>query len=95
MHGSKYVTNQSMHGFKYVTNIPTWGRCWLQSSSVNLDDEDQETHWLQNPWCTNAAASSRERWTRTNCLWSQYAWTKPFYQVSSAVTALKIILIYV
>ena len=46
-------------------------------------------------WCTNIVTSSRERWTRTNCLWSQYAWTKPFYQVSSAVTALKIILIYV
>ena len=44
MHGSKYMTNQSMHGFKYVTNIPTWGRCWLQSSSVHLDDEDQEAH---------------------------------------------------
>ena len=24
-------------------------------------------------WCTNTAASSRERWTRTDCLRSQYA----------------------
>ena len=30
---------------------------------------------------TNAAVSSRERWTRANCLRSQYAWIKPFHQV--------------
>ena len=60
MHGSKYVTNQSMHESKYMTNTPTWESCWLQSSSVHPNDEDQEAPWLQNPWHTNAAASSRE-----------------------------------
>ena len=35
MHSSQYVTNQLMHGSKYVTNTPTWGRCWLQSSSIH------------------------------------------------------------
>ena len=33
-------------------------------------------------WCTNATASSRERWTRANCLWSQYACEKPLHQVA-------------
>ena len=27
LHGSQYVTNQSMHGSKYMTNTPTWERC--------------------------------------------------------------------
>ena len=30
---------------------------------------------------TNPAISSKERWTRANCLWSQYAWIKPLHQV--------------
>ena len=42
MHGSKYVTNQSMHGFKYVTNTPTWERCWLKKFSVHPHDEDED-----------------------------------------------------
>ena len=28
---------------------PTRESCWLQSSSVYLDNEDRETPWLQNP----------------------------------------------
>ena len=44
MHDSQYVTNQSMHESQYVTHIPTWEGCWLQSSSVHLDNEDQEAH---------------------------------------------------
>ena len=92
MHGSKYVTNQSMHGSKYVTDTPTWERCSLQSSSVYPYDEDQEAPWLQNPWRTNATASSREKWTRADCLQSQYVSIKPF---ASCLTALKIILIYI
>ena len=74
MHGSKYMTNQSMHGSQYVTNTPTWERCWLQSSSVHPDNEDQEAPWLQNPWRKEKTASSRERWTRTNYLRSQFEW---------------------
>ena len=37
---------------------PTREGCWLQSSSVHPDDEDQEDVWLQ---CTNTATSSQER----------------------------------
>ena len=61
MHGSKYVTNQSMHGSKYMTNTPTRERCWLENSSVYLDDEDQEAPWLQNLWCKDAITSTKER----------------------------------
>ena len=41
---------------------------------------------------TNAAASSRERWTRANCLQSQYACNN---KCNNLMTALKKILIYV
>ena len=92
MYRSKYVTNQSMYGSQYVTNTPTCERCWLQSSLVHLHDEDQEAYWLQNSRHTTVVASSRERWTRANCLMSQYAWIKPLHQVEMA---LKIILIYI
>ena len=61
MHGSKYVTNQSMYGSQYMTNTPTLKGCWLQSFSVHPHDEDQETPWLQNLRRTNAVTSSRER----------------------------------
>ena len=92
MHGSKYVTNQPMHGFRYVTNTPTWERCWLQSYSIHPHDEDQETPWLQNPWCINATAFSRKRWIGVDCLRSQYACNN---KCNHLMTALKIILIYV
>ena len=49
MHGSMYVTNQLMHESKYVTNTLTCGRCWLKSSLVHPNNEDQEAPWLQNP----------------------------------------------
>ena len=45
-----------MHGSKYVTNTLTLERYWLQSFSVHLDDDDQETPWLQNPWRKDAIA---------------------------------------
>ena len=48
-----------MHDSKYVTNTPTWGRCWLQSSSVHPIDEDEEAHWLQNSWRKDAVASTK------------------------------------
>ena len=47
MHGSKYMTNQSMYGSQYITNTPTRERSWLQSSSVHPHDENQEAPWLQ------------------------------------------------
>ena len=60
MHGSKYVTNQSMQVSKYVTNTPTWERCWLQSSLVHPRDENQEAPWLQNPQRKDIAASTKK-----------------------------------
>ena len=45
---------------------PTREGCWLQSSSVHPDDEDQEDAWSQNPRGTNTATSSQEQWTREN-----------------------------
>ena len=29
--------------------LPTREGCWLPSSLVHLDDEDQEDAWLENP----------------------------------------------
>ena len=41
---------------------PTREGCWLQSSLVHPDDEDQEDVWSQNPmvhiWCTYTETSS-------------------------------------
>ena len=48
MHDSQYVTNQSDTWIP-VRGLPTWERCWLQSSLVHQHDEDHETPWLQNP----------------------------------------------
>ena len=45
--------------------------------------------------CTNAAASSRERWARTYVFGSQYACEKLLHWGASTVMALKTILIYV
>ena len=80
MYGSKYVNNQSMHGSKYVTNTPTWERCWLQSSSVHPNDENQETHWLQNLCRKDAATFIREYdeigqilLSVTICMYNQFA----------------------
>ena len=32
--------------------------CWLQNSLVHQNNEDQEAHWLQNPWRKDAATST-------------------------------------
>ena len=60
MHGTKYVTNQSMHGLKYMTNTSTGERCWLQNSSVLPHDEDQEVPWLQNLRRKDIVASTKK-----------------------------------
>ena len=44
---------------------------------------------------TNATASSRERWTRANCLQLQFEWIITLHQVASPLMALNIIIIYV
>ena len=47
MHGSTWLTNCVDHSTRLQS--PTKEGCWLQSSSVHPDDEDQEDTWLQNP----------------------------------------------
>ena len=83
MDPSKWLTTNlgKMLAAKFFSSSTRWR---LRSSSV--------TKTLRH---TNAADSSRERWTRINCLWSQYACEKFLHWVASSVTALKIILIYV
>ena len=82
MHGSKYVTNQSMHEPKYVTNTPTSERCWLQISSIHPNDENQETPWLQNPWLKDVMASTKNMMNLGNCLQSQFACIMTLHQVA-------------
>ena len=66
---------------------PTKESCWLRSSSVHPNDEDQEDAWSQNPRCTNTATFSQERWTRAKlCLRSQIAWTNFAQQLCNLCT---------
>ena len=44
----KYVTNQCTDSSTWLQS-PTKEGCWLQSSSVHPNDEDQEDAWSQNP----------------------------------------------
>ena len=66
MHDSQYVTNQQMRGSQYATWSPTWEGCWLQNSSVHHMMKITKPLSHKTLWCTNTAASSRERWTREN-----------------------------
>ena len=45
---SKHVTNQCADPSTRIQS-PTKESCWLQSSSVYPNDEDQEDGWSQNP----------------------------------------------
>ena len=44
----KYMTNQCADSSTRLQS-PTREGCWLQSSSVHPNDEDQEDAWSQNP----------------------------------------------
>ena len=60
------------------------------------NDEDQEALWLQNPWHIDAAAFSRERWTRVTFFSGHnISATTIATTFASSEMALKIILIYV
>ena len=73
MHDSKYVTNN------WFTNPSTWLTHQLEKDAGCKVLQFIHTMKIKNLlvyktlWCTNTAASSRERWTRTDCLRSQYA----------------------
>ena len=47
MHASQYVTNYCVD-LSTRLQSPTKASCWLQSSSVHPNDEDQEDAWSQN-----------------------------------------------
>ena len=45
--------------------MTNWEGCWLQSSSVHSNDEDQEDAWSQNPMVhIHSNFFKRKRWTR-------------------------------
>ena len=82
MHGSQYVTNQSMHRSKYVTSHQfekNVGCKVLQFINTMKITKLLGYKTLRH---TNAAASWRERWTRANCLRSKYACEKHLHQVA-------------
>ena len=62
---STWLTN-SMHGSQYAAYLPTWERCWLQSSSVHHMMKIMKLLGYKILRCTNTITSSKERWTRAN-----------------------------
>ena len=56
----------SIHGSQYATWSPTRERCWLKSSSVHYTMKIMKLLGHKTLWCTNTAASLRERWIRAN-----------------------------
>ena len=89
MHGSQYMTNQSMRRSQYVAYSPTWERCWLQSSSVHHMMKITKLLGYKTLRCTNIATSWRDRWTRAYVSDSQYACEKLLHWVALVVMALK------
>ena len=98
MHNFQYVTNQSMHGSKYMTNHQLEkdvGCKVLQFINMMKITKLLGYKILRH---TNATASWRERWTRAyvsgpNMLVKNLC--IKLHSLASAMTALKIILIYV
>ena len=98
MHDSQYMTNQ-LCGSSTRLQSPTREGCQLQSSSVHLDDEDQEDAWSQNPTMhkhsnlfTRTMNQGKTVSPITICL-NKLCLT--LVQLVSTLTALKIILLYV
>ena len=69
----KYVTNQCVN-LSTRLQSPTKEGCWLQSSSVHSNDEDQEDAWSQNPTVhIHNNFFRRDELRRNFCLWLQIA----------------------
>ena len=67
----KYVTNKCTNPNTQL-QLPTRESCWLQSSSVHPNDENQEDVWSQNP----TVYKHNNFFTRMIlCLRLQIAWT--------------------
>ena len=61
MHGSQYMTNQSMHGFQYVTNHQLENDVGCKVLQFINIMKTTKLLGYKTLRCTNAAASSRER----------------------------------
>ena len=73
MHGSQYVTNQSMHRFKYVTNHQLEKNVDCKVFQfINMMKITKLLGYKILRY-TNAAASSREEWTRAYVSWKTFA----------------------
>ena len=62
---STWLTN-SMCGSQYTAYSPTWERYWLQNSLVHHMKKIMKLLGYRTLQCTNTAASTTERWTKTN-----------------------------
>ena len=82
MHGSQNVTNQSMHESKYGTNHQLEKDVGCKVFQFINTMKITKLLGYKTLRRTNAAASWRERWTRANCLRSQYACEKFLHQVA-------------
>ena len=77
-----------------------WKDCWLQSSSVHPQDEDQEDAWSQKPTMQiHSNFFKRKRWTRSRTLSSVTIFLNGvcsmLVQLVYCLTALKTIFLYV
>ena len=66
---SMWLTN-SIRGSQYTAYSPTWERCSLQNSSVHQTMKITKLLGLKILRWINTTTSSRERWTRTNSVFS-------------------------
>ena len=66
MHGSQYVTNQSMRRSSTRLTHQLEKECWLQSFSVHHMMKITKLLSHKTQWRTNAAASLKEKWIREN-----------------------------
>ena len=62
---STWLTN-SMRRSQFAACTPTLEGYWLQSSLVHHTMNIKKLLGHKTLWCTNTAASSRERWTKAN-----------------------------
>ena len=56
---STWLTNRCTNPNIWLTH-QLWEKCWLQSSSVYLDDKNQEAPWLQNLQRKDAVAFTKK-----------------------------------
>ena len=93
----KYVTNQCTDPSTWLQS-PTREGCWLQSSSVHPNDEDQEDAWSQNPMVhihNNFFKNDELEQILSPVTICLNKFCTTLVQLVNTLTALKIILVYV